>query len=101
MSRPRHFHPASATDRSEDIRGPAYDSTYYDGVTTSARSSSSVVVPLVTALVGVPHSVVDVGCGRGSWLATFKNQGTRLVVGVDSPHIPGELEIPLSCFVPH
>ena len=79
----------------------AYDSRYYDEVATSARSSAAVIVPLVINLIGLPNSVIDVGCGRGSWLAAFKSKGTSCVLGVDSPNITGALDISSDTFVPH
>lgn len=49
----------------------------------SARSAR-VVVPLVVDLLH-PTSVVDVGCGVGSWLAEFKRLGVPDVLGIDGP----------------
>jgi SAM-dependent methyltransferase len=49
----------------------------------SARSAR-VVVPLVVDLLH-PASVVDVGCGVGSWLAEFKRLGVPDVLGIDGP----------------
>lgn len=33
--------------------------------------------------VYVPQTVVDVGCGRGTWLKAFREKGTRKTVGLD------------------
>lgn len=32
-----------------------------------------------------PKKVVDVGCGRGSWLKAFRENGAEILVGVDGP----------------
>lgn len=57
------------------------------------------MVPLVMDLIE-PRSVVDVGCGLGSWLAEFIEQGIEDVVGVDGPGVPRHaLEIPEECFL--
>src|SRR5262249_48124778 len=48
-----------------------------------SRASAEVVVPLVLRLLGPPDSVVDVGCGLGSWLAVFQAHGVRDVLGID------------------
>lgn len=41
----------------------------------------------VEALLGVhaPRRVVDVGCGRGTWLKAFKERGAEKIVGFDGP----------------
>jgi SAM-dependent methyltransferase len=48
-----------------------------------------------------PQSVVDVGCGPGSWLAVAIENGVPRVVGIDGDWVDREqLEIPLECFIP-
>jgi SAM-dependent methyltransferase len=40
-------------------------------------------------------SVIDVGCGQGTWLAVFREHGLEDVWGVDGHHVDrGRLEIP-------
>jgi 2-polyprenyl-3-methyl-5-hydroxy-6-metoxy-1,4-benzoquinol methylase len=34
-----------------------------------------------------PKSVVDVGCGVGSWLAVFKDQGVEDILGIDGQYV--------------
>jgi len=47
-----------------------------------------------------PKSVVDFGCGTGTWLAVFSRYGVREILGVDGPWIDHELlEIPSDRFV--
>jgi SAM-dependent methyltransferase len=49
-----------------------------------------------------PGSVLDVGCGHGTWLAAFVRAGATTIAGVDGPHVaPGDLEIPTDAFEPH
>ena len=34
-----------------------------------------------------PHSVVDVGCGSGSWLSVFKSKYGCSVLGIDGEYV--------------
>jgi SAM-dependent methyltransferase len=65
------------------------------------RGSAEVIVPIVVDLLR-PNSVLDVGCGRGTWLDVFRSAGVTTIVGVDGPHVvPADLEIPADAFVQH
>ena len=43
-------------------------------------------MPLVLALVK-PQSVVDVGCGLGTWLSVFEELGVKEIFGIDGDHV--------------
>jgi SAM-dependent methyltransferase len=78
-----------------------YTNGYYDALRDGARRSAGVVVPLVLKLVPA-RSVIDVGCGPGTWLAVFRAHGVEDVHGVDGDHIDRErLEIPAGRFRAH
>ena len=49
---------------------------------SGSLESARVVVPLLVEATS-PRSVVDVGCGIGSWLAAFQEAGVEDVLGVD------------------
>lgn len=49
-----------------------------------SRRSARVVLPIIFEHAR-PASVIDVGCGVGSWLAVSKELGVRDVLGVDVP----------------
>ena len=56
------------------------------------------MVPLVLQLLPV-RSVVDVGCGDGSWLVVFRKLGVKEILGIDGEYVdPGLLQIPQDCF---
>jgi SAM-dependent methyltransferase len=55
------------------------------------------IIPMVKKLVPV-KSVVDVGCGSGSWLKAFQKNGTRTIFGVDGNATP-VLDIPRDRFL--
>jgi SAM-dependent methyltransferase len=60
-----------------------------------------VIVPHVVRMLA-PRSVVDVGCGLGTWLAVFAGMGVSDFVGVDGEYVePARLEIPHDRFVAH
>ena len=77
-----------------------YTTDYYAALRDGARSSARVIVPLVLELAPV-CSVVDVGCGQGTWLSVFHACGVKDVLGVDGDYIDRDrLEIPHERFRP-
>jgi SAM-dependent methyltransferase len=52
--------------------------------------SAEVVVPLVLRFVPAT-SVVDVGCGDGTWLAVFRQHGVDEILGLDGDYVGAEL----------
>jgi SAM-dependent methyltransferase len=71
-----------------------YSQDYYTKRNQGARRSARAVVPLVLDLVRA-RSVVDVGCGVGTWLSVFREYGVEDILGVDGEHIDRRLlEIP-------
>src|SRR6185436_10775009 len=66
-----------------------------------ARSSAQVIIPLVMELLPV-QSVVDLGCGIGTWLSVFRERGACDFLGIDGDYVEiDQLEIPRECFWPH
>lgn len=81
-------------------RSKLYTTDWYRSRATGAEASSRAIVPYVIELVR-PASVVDVGCGSGSWLATFQGLGVERICGVDGDWVPREqLQIPAESFIP-
>lgn len=59
------------------------------------------IVPILIKMFS-PKSVVDVGCGLGTFLHVFKENGVTDVLGIDGPWVNKELvsqHIPLDCFL--
>jgi SAM-dependent methyltransferase len=76
----------------------AYNESFYERQSNETYSSSEVIVPLLLDLVG-PRSVIDVGCGTGSWLRTFRERGIEDVRGFDGPWLDtAKLLIPQELF---
>lgn len=77
-----------------------YTSTFYERLRSGATRSAEVIVPLVLQLLPV-RSVLDVGCGDGSWLASFQKLGISDILGIDGDYVARDLlQIPLERFRP-
>ena len=78
-----------------------YDADFYDVIRSGARRSADRIVPIVLDLTGA-RSVVDVGCGSGSWLASFRDHGVTRIRGVEGPHVDdSSLEVAPDVVVRH
>ena len=77
----------------------SYSRDFYERDADVARASAAAIVPLVIERVA-PRSVIDLGCGRGTWLAEFARHGVHDYVGVDGEWVSRDLlEIPRERFV--
>lgn len=75
-----------------------YTKNYFELMRSGSLRSAEVVVPLVLGLVPA-QSVVDIGCGDGTWLRVFRNAGINEVLGVDGEYVGDDfLQIPKQCF---
>jgi len=59
-----------------------YGATFYDRQREGSLNSARAILPIVFNLVR-PKSVVDFGCGVGTWLATAKQLGAERCVGLE------------------
>jgi SAM-dependent methyltransferase len=83
----------------ESCRVQPYTEQYYEAHRGGARQSARVLVPLVLRYFR-PSSVLDVGCGQGTWLAVFREHGIKDVWGVDGEYVDrARLEIPPERFL--
>lgn len=70
----------------------------YD-LSQGAKRSANVIVPMVVKAYQ-PRSVIDVGCGVGTWLSVFAAYGVDRILGVDGYDIDrSQLVIPEACFL--
>ncbi len=74
----------------------SYSAEFYQRRLAGVMRSARTIVPLALRYVQ-PRSVIDVGCGTGTWLAVFREQGIEDVEGLDGSwvdramlHIPAE-----------
>lgn len=63
-----------------------YTPQFYQTYEDESRRSAQVVVPLVMQLIG-PQRVIDVGCGLGTWLGVFRENGVVEILGVDGDYV--------------
>lgn len=75
-----------------------YSPDNYARLGCGPRQSAEQIVPLLMDWVR-PASVVDIGCGQGSWLAVFKEHGVQRITGVDGPWARPHLQVPDDVFV--
>jgi SAM-dependent methyltransferase len=75
-----------------------YSQSFFDEIGTYAIASAREIVPWILETLK-PTSVLDVGCGDGTWLSAFKECGLDEIHGVDGDYIALEnLKIPRDCF---
>jgi SAM-dependent methyltransferase len=73
--------------------GP-YTNRFYSSQRDRSRSSAEAILPTVIRAVR-PSSVVDVGCGVGTWLSAVLATSVDDVLGLDGAWVqPGSLQIP-------
>ena len=63
---------------------------FYEWMKVGSRRSATAIVPFLVDLLE-PHSVVDFGCGTGSWLKVFQEHGIDDVLGLDGGEIDAAL----------
>jgi SAM-dependent methyltransferase len=77
----------------------AYTTKFFETQHSGSRQSAERVVPLIIDLIR-PRSVVDIGCGVGTWLAVFFDQGVEDILGVDGDYVDRDmLQIPEERFL--
>jgi hypothetical protein len=63
-----------------------YDDQFFDWVDRTAAQSAAVMLPVVQRMVRA-ESIVDVGCGRGTWLAQWDKLGISRIKGLDGDYV--------------
>lgn len=76
----------------------AYDSAFYATYSGESMASAREILQITKELVS-PRSVVDVGCGIGTWLRVWMELGAEEVLGIDGSYVrPETLLIPVDRF---
>jgi len=79
-----------------------YDQAYYKQNHITAEQSAAIIIPCLLNDWIQPKSVIDLGCGTGTWLAEFKRNGITNIKGIDGDWIPrNQLKITPEEFTPH
>lgn len=77
-----------------------YTDAFYKARESSVRRSAGGLVPVVLEFVQ-PGSVCDVGCGDGTWLSVFQENGVAEICGTDGDYVDRQmLKIPQDKFIP-
>lgn len=77
-----------------------YDRKFYEDYRAHSLASARAVLTTLYGSVQ-PGSVVDLGCGIGTWLAAAKDLGSSEILGVDGDHVDrDQLLIPPERFLP-
>ncbi len=77
-----------------------YSREFFDSLREGVLRSANAIVPIVLDITRA-NSVVDVGCGTGTWLAAFAAHGVQDILGLDGDYVDRSLlEIPAEQFVP-
>jgi SAM-dependent methyltransferase len=76
-----------------------YTEAFYLGNKAGSRGAAAQIVPHVIELMRphAPRSVVDFGCGIGTWLSVFKEHGAEEIVGVDGDWVRRENSLIAGC----
>jgi SAM-dependent methyltransferase len=86
-------HPSTASPG-----GHTYPAAFYEQQSGGSLRSARRVLPHVIELLS-PKSIVDVGCGVGTWLAAAQELGVSDVLGIDGPYVDRRmLQIPQESF---
>jgi hypothetical protein len=63
-----------------------YGANFYAAQREGSLASAEIVLPIVFDLIS-PKSVIDFGCGVGTWLAIAKRLGVERCVGIEGPWV--------------
>jgi SAM-dependent methyltransferase len=87
------------TEQSSQPITTHYNAKFFAGQSDESARSAAHVIPLVKGFVQTT-SVLDVGCGVGTWLAEWAGQGVDDIIGVDGDYVdPTALRIPADSFL--
>lgn len=90
-----------AAGQSRRLNMTSYDDAFFRYVNSSATRSARHLLPMLLSEIPA-HSILDVGCGQGAWLAVWQELGIREVVGIDGAYVDvNNLLIPRDRFISH
>src|ERR1700722_17002865 len=63
-----------------------YTKSFFREQAEGSEASAARVVPELLSLLS-PKSVIDVGCGVGTWVKTLKSHGVEDSIGIDGSYV--------------
>jgi len=63
-----------------------YNDRFYDNQSTGSLRSAKIIAPIISQIFS-PRSIVDLGCGIGTWLSAFIEMGIDDILGIDGPYV--------------
>jgi SAM-dependent methyltransferase len=60
-----------------------YTDDFYRKRYERTKNEANLVLDRLLSVIPLPTSVIDIGCGVGTWLSIFKERGTMHVLGVE------------------
>jgi SAM-dependent methyltransferase len=69
-----------------------YTDKFFKDITAGSKRSAEIVLPLVFSEIK-PKSIVDIGCGTGTWLSAAKENDVSDVLGLDGDYVNSNLQI--------
>jgi len=66
----------------KDSSNKFYDKKFYSNNYPHSYYSAKEVVPIIIKTLS-PNSVVDLGCGSGTWIKVFQEEGVKKTLGID------------------
>lgn len=76
-----------------------YTPEFYNRISNWSLKSAKVIVPFIIDLFH-PLSVIDIGCGDGTWLNVFVENGIDDIFGIDGEYVSSDiLKIPQERFL--
>lgn len=76
-----------------------YSRKFFEHIREMSLASAAVAVPKILEIYPA-RSVVDIGCGIGTWLKLFADRGVARIAGLDGDYVDrSQLMIAPSCFV--
>jgi hypothetical protein len=79
---------------------PMYTNRFFEEIRPSSENSARVIVPILMDYFQ-PRSVIDLGCGDGTWLKVFLEHGVEKILGIDGYAQSEILQIPSENFLSH
>ena len=77
----------------------SYTEEFYEYVREGSKESAKEIIPIIFEFIQ-PKSVIDVGCGVGTWLSVFQAHGVEDVWGIDGDYVDkNAIEIPKERFL--